>query len=259
MSKKLYGDSFYNAQIKGSYRSASIYVKHLLGIFKPCSVIDVGCGRGSWLKAFSEEGVLNLVGIDGAWNSQENIIDPIIDFIPLDLNKPLMNFEHKFDLAISLEVAEHLRTESSITFVRNIISLADIVMFGAAYKKQGGVDHSNEQLHSYWAKIFIDNDFIPYDIFRPNFWGNEEVEFWYQQNTFLYVKKDSVFNQTLTDAGHKPISNIAFMNCVHPQLYDSWVLTANKPLKAIIKKIIPRKLYSIAINFRKNQASKYKR
>ncbi|MBR2124593.1 MAG: methyltransferase domain-containing protein [Acetobacter sp.] len=105
--------------------------------FIPKSVADLGCGRDTWLKAFGKYGPENLVGFDGDWNSQSQIVDPSIKYIPIDLNKPIDNLKDRFDLAISLEVAEHLKKESSTTFVRNITALSDVIMFEAAYKNQG--------------------------------------------------------------------------------------------------------------------------
>ena len=184
--KKLYGESYFNSQMGGSYRSAVLYAQHLLKIFKPQSVADLGCGRGTWLKAFGENGVEKLVGLDGDWNSQEKMVDQTVTFSPVDLNKPFPKPTERFDLAISVEVAEHLKEESSKTFVDNITALSDVVMFGAAYTKQGGTDHINEQPHTYWAKMFIEIGYTPYDVFRSTFWGNQDIEFWYQQNTFLF-------------------------------------------------------------------------
>lgn len=57
--------------------------------------------------------------------------------------------------------------------------------------------------------------------FLDQLWGNDNIEFWYQQNTFLYVKNTSKINQILDEAGYKPISNLEFMNCIHPSLYNS--------------------------------------
>ena len=39
--KKLYGESYFNSQMGGSYRSAVLYAQHLLKIFKPQSVDKV--------------------------------------------------------------------------------------------------------------------------------------------------------------------------------------------------------------------------
>jgi cyclopropane fatty-acyl-phospholipid synthase-like methyltransferase len=237
MSKPLYDDSFYSGQIDGSYRSASLYAGHLVKIADVKSVADVGCGRGTWLKAFGDRGATRLVGFDGDWNSQEKMVDQSIEFIPVDLNGPLMWRAERFDLAISLEVAEHLKPESSSNFVKNIASLSDVIVFGAAFTKQGGHDHINERAHTFWAKKFMDSGYTPYDVFRSSFWGDREVEFWYQQNTFLYVKTAHRFNQKLHDSGYKPISNIEFMNCVHPLLFAR---STNPPARKLLAKLVEK-------------------
>jgi hypothetical protein len=49
-----------------------------------------------------------------------------------------------------------------------------------SYTKQGGINHINEQPHTYWAQLFAEHGFVPFDLFRPVFWGNENVCFWYR-------------------------------------------------------------------------------
>src|SRR5206468_2560342 len=90
-----------------------------------------------------------------------------------------------------------------------------------AYIEQGGANHINEQPHTYWARLFKDEGFAPFDLFRPIFWGNSDIEFWYQQNTFVYVKSDSKLHEQFGFAGYRPMTNIAFMDCVHPDLYGA--------------------------------------
>src|SRR5437899_5288440 len=106
---KRYDDAFYKSQLDGSFRSAVKYVDFLSTIYRPSSVVDVGCGRGAWLKAFKDSGVQRVVGYDGAWNNKANMVDHSIDFRSVDLNKPIVVADaERFDLAMSLEVAEHL-------------------------------------------------------------------------------------------------------------------------------------------------------
>ncbi len=245
-----YNSSFYDFQMDGSYKSAVLYVKHLANYIMPLSVVDLGCGRGTWLKAFGEAGAKNLVGFDGSWNSQEKMLDQNISFKPVNLNSFTPNQNDKFDLAMSLEVAEHLSLSSARNFVSALTNLSDVVLFGAAYSHQGGSDHINEQPHTYWAKIFLDFGYVPYDIFRPFFWGNPDVEVWYQQNTFLYVKSSSLLNNKLESFGSLPVKNLLFMNCVHPHLFDIWVSRANSPFKTLMRKFLhmltPKKLQPIA-------------
>ena len=80
MGFSIYNNDFYKNQVDDSYKSASIVTNHLSKIFIPNSVADVGCGRGTWLKAFKELGTKHLVGFDGDWNTQEQMIDQSINF-----------------------------------------------------------------------------------------------------------------------------------------------------------------------------------
>lgn len=239
-----YGDDFYKTQISGSYNSARKYVDHLSSVYVPQTVVDVGCGRGTWLKAFREKGTRKTVGLDGNWNTQANMVDPSIIFRSVDLNEPIgVTDDDRYDLAISLEVAEHLRQSSAQVFVHSLTRLSDVVMFGAAYTRQGGTNHINEQPPTYWARMFREKDYLPFDLFRPVFWGDEDVEFWYQQNTFLYVNSSSRLVEKLAEKGHYPLKNPAFMDCVHPTLYE---LNSSIVSRAAIHHAIPKSLLPFA-------------
>ena len=51
----VYNEEFYKNQCEGSYRSAKIVLDKALSILPQVnSVIDVGCGVGTWLKAWQE-------------------------------------------------------------------------------------------------------------------------------------------------------------------------------------------------------------
>ena len=81
INHKLYDQNFYNSQIDDSLKSAKEYVRYLSDLFNFKSVIDFGCGRGTWLKGFEEVGVNKLVGLDGSWNNQENMLSQKIILI----------------------------------------------------------------------------------------------------------------------------------------------------------------------------------
>ncbi len=46
---KFYGDDFYKKQVGASLASAMTYAALLAPLFRPASVVDLGCGRGTWL------------------------------------------------------------------------------------------------------------------------------------------------------------------------------------------------------------------
>lgn len=244
----IYDESFYEHQVDSSYISAQKYIEILFRFYQPKSVVDLGCGRGAWLKAFHESGSSEVVGFDGDWNSQSNMIDKNISFYPVDLNSKI-EFDRKFDLAMSLEVAEHLLPACAKNFVESLINLSDMVLFGAAYLNQGGSNHINEQHHDYWANLFRLFGYVPFDCFRPIVWGDKEIPFWYQQNTFLYVRLDSNHFKAIVKNGMSPMINLDFMNCVHPELF----LLRSRPksmIKALIIKLIPKSMLPIALKIK---------
>lgn len=65
MSK--YNTDFYKTQMNGSKASARQIVPIVMELIQPKSVIDVGCGVGTWLAVFAENGVKDFRGIDGSW------------------------------------------------------------------------------------------------------------------------------------------------------------------------------------------------
>lgn len=212
---KFYHDRWYANQVTRSLESARIFVNAAWSYVQPRSVLDVGCGRGAWLKAWRDNGAEVIVGYDGAWNNQANMIDPAISFKATDLNAPFAD-GRRFDLAMSVEVAEHLEENNAGVFVDSLTASADIVLFGAAFSHQGGNNHINEQPHTYWAQIFSERGFLPFDLFRPYLWNDERICYWYRQNTFLYAKKNSDDYNRLLAHDAKPMDNVGFMDAIHP-------------------------------------------
>lgn len=243
-SKETYDNKFYEQQMPGSLKSARIYLGHLWNYMQPDSVTDVGCGAGTWLRACQELGARQLFGIDG-YAINPKMLQGLTDvtFESNDFNKCFSL--KKTDLVISLEVAEHLQPSSSAMFVESLTSGSHAVLFSAAYSGQGGDGHINERPHSFWAKIFIDQGYTPFDLFRPFFWGNNEVSSWYRQNTFLYIKKcTDCYAEISSKIGDLEFREIGFMDCIHPDLYDRYIGT-RIGFKSHVKDFIPSLLRAI--------------
>ena len=217
-----YDAAFYAAQVHESLAAARHYAARLAEVFAPAAVLDVGCGRGAWLKAFGETGAATLVGLDGPWNEGE-MIDPLIDFRATDLEAAARTgwTGERFDLAMSLEVAEHLPPDTSRGFARLLCEASDVVMFGAAVPHQTGTRHINLRRQSAWAADFAALGFAPWDLFRPVLWGHPEVPYWYQQDTFLYVKEGAAIEEALRSIGTARIDRPELMDVVHPDLLDA--------------------------------------
>lgn len=186
--------------------AAKEIVPLIMKLFIPSSVIDVGCGTGTWGKVFIENGVTDYIGVDGEYVNRDLLMIEEKNFISADLTKEF-SLTKKFDLALSLEVGEHLPEDSADTFVKSLVSLSDIIIFSAAIKGQGGQNHINEQFPIYWQKKFNDHNFYLTYNFSLDTWNNQNVEWWYQQNILVYQKKQSTKK------------NIDLNFFVHPELY----------------------------------------
>lgn len=209
-----YGASFYGEIAAGSFRSALIVLPLVFDIVHPCSVIDVGCGVGTWLRAARALGVADLCGIDGSHVPQHLLEIDSGEFNGRDLTQPLGHTTRRYDLALSLEVAEHLPRSRADSFVSDLCGLADAVLFSAAIPGQGGQEHINEERQSVWAERFVRHGFQPIDVVRPAVWSNSDVEYWYQQNTILYVAntRSDLLASARTAATHNP----PLFDVVHP-------------------------------------------
>jgi len=187
-----YDASYYVSEgSASSLNSARIVVPALISLLQPRSVIDVGCGSGAWLSAFSENGVERILGLDGDHVDPSWLIIPKDCFRAVDLAKPF-DVVGKFDLAMSLEVAEHLPKKHAPEFVRNLVNLAPFVVFSAAVPFQGGVHHVNEQWPEFWQELFAGCGYRSLDLIRKQFWKNAGVKYWYRQNMFLFAREDVI-------------------------------------------------------------------
>jgi SAM-dependent methyltransferase len=209
-----YNEEFYSTIGGGSLRSARVVVPFLMRLLAPKSVADVGCGTGAWLAAFREEGVTDVLGLDGTYVDRDRLLIPPSRFMAADLSNP-PPLGRTFDLVMSLEVAEHLPRGSAEQFVRSLTAMTDAVFFSAAIPHQGGVGHVNEQWPAYWAQLFSSVGFVPVDALRKDIWDNDGVEWWYAQNALLFIREAAV-----NRFPRLPSPEIGFpRSLVHPKLF----------------------------------------
>lgn len=222
-----YGDVFYAHSANMARDAARVVIPLLAGLTPTSSVVDVGSGVGIWLNAFVEAGVTDVCGLDSPEIPRSMLKIPAESFIGCDLTQPPA-LGRTFDLAMSLEVAEHLPPSAASDFIRYLTSLAPVVVFSAAIPGQGGTQHINEQWPSYWAELFRSNGFEPHDVLRPVLWNLEGVEAFYRQNIIVYAKTGHVLN-----TGSLPEPEIP-LDLVHPKTFayqhDSLVARFSTPM-----------------------------
>ncbi|MFV8226703.1 methyltransferase domain-containing protein [Christiangramia aquimixticola] len=190
-----YNKYFYEKQLLESKKSAEEIVPLINNWIHPTSVVDIGCGVGAWLDVWKRHNAdIEVKGIDAKFVDKSLLlIDAFTEFEEFDLNLNLSP-KKKYDLAMCLEVAEHLTATRANSFINDLTQFSDIILFSAAIPGQEGTDHVNEQFLDYWIKIFEENDYSCYDTLRPLIWDKTEISWWFKQNIVLFVKNGVSLN-----------------------------------------------------------------
>jgi SAM-dependent methyltransferase len=211
-----YNDKFYATRDEESRYSAQVIGRIVREYINPSSVVDVGCGVGTWLKVIAESGVEDIVGIEGEWVKDDAMVIPSGKVLRKDITSEF-SINRQFDLAISLEVAEHISSDRSNQYLDNLTALAPVILFSAAIPLQGGAHHVNEQWPTYWQEKFIARNFLLFDCIRPRIWNDAAIGVWYAQNSFLYVRRDKT---DLFPALRPYSTSNPMIDIVHPRFYQ---------------------------------------
>jgi SAM-dependent methyltransferase len=214
-----YSPEFYSLQKDGSLRSARRVLPHLIDLIElasPKSLVDVGCGVGTWLAAARELGIADVLGVDGAYVDRSQLQIPEDRFVAVDLTEPF-TVNRTFDAALCLEVGEHLPESKADQLVESLTRLAPIVMYSAAVPRQSGEDHLNEQWQTWWVDRFAKFRFVALDVVRRRIWDDREVEWWYAQNILLMVREDHLRESPRLSREHTQSARPC--SVVHPEGY----------------------------------------
>lgn len=217
-NQKVYDSDFYQDQVGGSLQSAREVVPVVLTLVQPRSVVDVGCGMGTWLSVFRENNINDVIGLDGNYVDKMKLLIPEKQFISYDLTKSI-ELERKFDLVMSLEVAEHLSEEFAGGFVNGLVSLGHTVLFSAAIPGQGGTHHVNEQWPDYWRGLFAKHGYVAVDCLRSRLWSNRKIQVSYRQNMLFYIEQEHLKKSSAFLKEKERCDGQAF-SIVHPDMLE---------------------------------------
>ena len=178
----------------------------IMNLLSPNCVVDIGCGLGTFLYVFKQYGVRDILGIDGTWVDKKLLYKYLKpeEFQEWNLEEEI-KLNKKYDLVISLEVAEHLPEKSAEIFIQNLVNSGNVILFSAAIPLQGGQNHINEQWLTYWEKIFVKFDYVIHDVIRSLVWDNPKIHWWYKQNMVLVTPKGFKFSSKMV---YCPMRNI---------------------------------------------------
>lgn len=189
----IYDAEFYDGgAFDKTEESALRVVDYIIRTYAPKSVLDLGCGRGSYLRHFADAGCL-AIGCEGSIEGVRRVPIPATAF-QFDLRRPL-RLNRKFSMALCIEVAEHVPSKASETIVESICRHAeDVIIFSAAPPQYAGdgTDHINCRPKEFWHAIFLRHGW------RPNqnetnqlneFARAEGLPQWWHEWTYVYRKQ----------------------------------------------------------------------
>ena len=128
--------------------------------YKPNSVVDFGCGIGSYLQAANECGVGTIKGYDigKADSAVEFISEKIQRIISFNTDITKKVYTEHYDITLCVEVAEHVEPAQSMKLVENLTNSTSpegICIFTAAPPGQEGNGHINCRPKNEWVEMFL--------------------------------------------------------------------------------------------------------
>ena len=220
-------------KIVHNLKDPKIIIKEVLKHFSPKTAIDLWCWLGTFVKVLQDNWV------DAYWVNWDRIEKDklFIDEKNLIIKnlEEFYDFWKKYDLAISLEVAEHIDEKYSDNFVKTLISCSDYIIFSAATSWQWWQNHVNEQRPEYREKKFNKYWYKFYDVFRHIFWDDKNIFWRYKQNMFLVAKEWKEIPKTLVEKWPKYV--------IHPELFEGIDIR-----KWTTKQLVKESIYRIYMN-----------
>ncbi len=204
-----YNGPFHNSLRAISRQSALAVVPLLIKSINPKSVVDFGYRSGEWLSVFREFGISDLLGVDGA-SAKDAQVASLSAAFDEHLNR-------RFDLALCLELAEHLDIARAQAFVEGLTRLAPVVAFSSAIPSQSDEGHLNKQWQSYWTGLFEAQGYQPFFALRHALWENEDVTLSYRQTLICFCARNhpELIERLTQLEKETPVS----VDVVHPDLH----------------------------------------
>ena len=185
----IYSTDYYESAVEGpAVRSASRIANSIFNDFEPTRVIDVGCGTGALLEALRDRGC-EVFGLEYSEAALKYCRSRRLSVAKFDLERDVFNDNRTFDVAVSMEVAEHLPEMVADRYVDLLTRLSQVIVFTAAPPGQGGTAHLNEQPPSYWISKFQQRGFTHAQElsrrWRESWKAAGDVKHWYHQNLMI--------------------------------------------------------------------------
>jgi 2-polyprenyl-3-methyl-5-hydroxy-6-metoxy-1,4-benzoquinol methylase len=154
---------------------------------EPLTVLDVGCGPGTYVRALREIGV-DAIGID---------TDKRVAGQQYLLQQSVLDTKLQAELVLCLEVAEHIDEDKADDLIKSIVGTVEpggLLIWSAAQPGQGGTGHINCQPKSYWDSRFKEAGLERDENMEARLLDYIKSGYhmgWFLQNAMLYKKPNN--------------------------------------------------------------------
>lgn len=159
--------------------------RYLSDKYRPASVVDYGCGIGSYLQIFKRFSSSKVLGIDGIPASATVLNSD--EYQQCDLGG-IFEFSTTAELAICVEVMEHLTDDQALQLARTISeNTRNIILFSAAEVGQPGHNHINCRDLSEWLSRWENLGWYP-DLYETLGVRALSTLCWFRRNLVLLTR-----------------------------------------------------------------------
>ncbi len=157
----LYNEEFFQWHLTYAREYSIRTMDWFIEKYKPNSVVDFGCGIGSYLESALIYG-LKIKGYEISTDAKAFTPEAVRPFITysdctMELN-PL-----RYDCVISFETAEHIEPSGTDQFIQNLVNATGkYLLFTAAPPGQEGTGHINGHHQSFWVEKF--SHYLTFDL-----------------------------------------------------------------------------------------------
>lgn len=192
----IYDSHYYASDVEGpAVSSAPEISQSIKADLQPNTVVDVGCGTGALLQALREKDC-QVFGLEYSEAALQYCRNRGVGVQKFDLEKDDFGDNRTFDVAVSLEVGEHLSEKSADRYVKILAQLSDVIVFTACPPGPGGHDHVNEQPPAYWISKFQASGFSCDEKlssrWRESWQRGGSVASWYHENLMVFRRVERV-------------------------------------------------------------------
>lgn len=154
---------------------------------------DCGCGMGHYSKAFQDRGV-RVIACEYSKKNRDRTARLGVRCEPFDVGVSTATLPGgPFDVAISIEVAEHIPPALAGRFVEFMSNQSDLLVLSAAQPGQGGAGHVNEQPKAYWIEKFAARGYRLDEAATSSFVRRlkERDAAWFLLNNAMILRRDA--------------------------------------------------------------------